>query len=753
MKGPGGMDKLMGELDALMGASPEAAPAGADPFAAIEREAAAAPPAPLAPPAPAAGAALARAARVLVLDDKKDYREVVEFLLSGSGYDVTTAEDGLRGLEAARRERPDLILLDFNMPGLNGYEVLQELRKDDELRSAAVIMFTGAPHRRHLKEMGMDVEDFLEKPVSNARLLEAVARALARKHPEGFAAPSLPAAGPSAAGPSREAPPAAPPSASGAMRAEKGPRFDDQRAAPQELPPLPFPSAEADEASVPQEPPASAEASPAPVEETPAPALEPPERPAVPAQRNGRSPMIVIPAVTTPGAASPFGGHPHEGHGVRARAADDAEAMPQLEDLEREDLAESGELLVDIEKAEKKTEDLRALEEIDENSPLVKRLNRILVRAVEMGASDIHIEPQENDLVVRVRLNGSLERLTVLPGSLGARVSARVKIMSELSITERRLPQDGQFRATINGKKTEFRVSTLPSAYGEKIVMRVLGGTKIKKSLEELGLSAENSQLIERALLTPHGLILVTGPTGSGKTTTLYTMIGMVNQSDVNVMTAEDPIEYRLPGITQVHVQAGVGLTFESVLRAFLRQDPDIMLVGEIRDLETAEIAVKASITGHLVLSTLHTNSAPATITRLTHMGLPPYLVAASVKLVIAQRLVKTLCPDCRQEATLAPEEARVLSEAERARLGKVFVGAGCARCHQTGYVGRRPVFEVMAVRSPEMRQVILTEGSYDRITAQAVKEGMVSLREATLALVAEGETSLAEALKIILAE
>jgi len=528
------------------------------------------------------------------------------------------------------------------------------------------------------------LDDFLEKPISNAKLVEAVDRAI-RQRWDIPAPEELPPA------------PALPPPPEPELAAVPEPV--PQLALPplSVLPPLPEP---VEEAPLPV---------PEPLLEAPAPA---PERPAV-----------------------------------------KLEDMPQLEDLERADLGPEGELLVDVDKEDKKQEEAHGLDEMDENSPLVKQLNRILVRGVEMGASDIHIEPQERELVVRVRLNGSLSRMTGMPASLSARVSARVKIMAELSITERRLPQDGQFRATINGKKIEFRVSILPSAYGEKIVLRILGGTKIKKGLGELGLSDKNSQFIEKALRTPHGLILVTGPTGSGKTTTLYTMLGMLNQPDVNIVTAEDPIEYRLPGITQTHVQPGIGLTFEAILRSFLRQDPDVMLVGEIRDLETAEIAVKASITGHLVLSTLHTNSASATIARLTHMGLAPYLVAASVKLVVAQRLVKVLCPDCKTEVPIGEEERRLLNEGELSRLQRVYRSAGCRKCHQTGYAGRQPVFEVMPVQSPGMRQVILTENSGDRIAEQAVREGMVTLREAAMDLVARGETSLPEALKIILVE
>jgi type IV pilus assembly protein PilB len=395
----------------------------------------------------------------------------------------------------------------------------------------------------------------------------------------------------------------------------------------------------------------------------------------------------------------------------------------------------------------------KGLEEAAQDTTLVSQLNRILIKAVEMRASDIHLEPLEDALQVRVRVDGSLVKLCSLPSATAARLSVRVKILSNLVITERRLPQDGQFRASIRGQKIEFRVSVLPSAYGEKIVIRVLGQSKLKSALSELDLNARDLESCERALRTPHGLILVTGPTGSGKTTTLYTMLASLNKPDVNIVTAEDPVEYRMAGICQVQVQASLGLTFEAALRSFLRQDPDIMLVGEIRDKETAEIAVKASITGHLVLSTLHTNGAPATITRLTHMGLAPFLVAASVKLVVAQRLLKLLCAACKRPAPLGDEERRFLTEEESRALGQTCRPVGCPACSQTGYSGRRAVFEVMPVAGAKMRGLILRSADADALGALAAEEGMVSLRRAALEAAARQETSLEEALKIAMAD
>ena len=352
------------------------------------------------------------------------------------------------------------------------------------------------------------------------------------------------------------------------------------------------------------------------------------------------------------------------------------------------------------------------------DSPLVNRINKILVQAVEMGASDVHIEPQEKSIPVRVRVDGALRLLCRLPIALHTQVAARIKIMSNLIITERRRPQDGQVRAVIKGRKIEFRVSTIPSLYGEKIVMRILGGVKLKERLEELQLSPRDLEVCAKALQSPHGLLLVTGPTGSGKSTTLYTMVRQLNQPDVNIMTAEDPVEYELAGITQVPVRAAIGVTFEAVLRSFLRQDPDIMLVGEIRDLETAEIAVKAAITGHLVLTTLHTNSAPASVMRLTHMGLAPYLVSDSLKLIVAQRLVKTSArpasrPDDEDEGLLTPGTS----------LGQVYAAeAAPLAARRLSPHGR---LRVLPVRTPEIFKPCPPLRAWMLLAAAAVKEGM----------------------------
>ena len=425
------------------------------------------------------------------------------------------------------------------------------------------------------------------------------------------------------------------------------------------------------------------------------------------------------------------------------------EIVPEIEEV----LAENDDELKVLEAKDEKEEvqDVSGLENLAADSPLIHRVNKILMAAVDMRASDIHIEPQEARVVVRVRVDGVLRQLTTLPITIQARLTARIKIMASLNITERRLPQDGQFRVQMRGNRIEFRVSTLPCIKGEKIVMRILGQSKLNATLGQLDLAPRELHAVQSAIKSPNGLVLVTGPTGSGKTTTLYTMINVLNKPDVNIMTAEDPVEYEVPNVNQVKINTGVGLTFESTLRSFLRQDPDIMLVGEIRDLETAEISIKASITGHLVFSTLHTNSAPATVVRLTHMGVAPYLVAASVKLVIAQRLMRKLCTHCKTLGPLTEEDTRFLTKEEIAKFGQIYHPVGCQHCHGGGYIGRKPVFEVMPIQSSAMRQLITSSYNVDMLTELAVTEGMIPLRQAALNAVAQGHSSMQEAMKIMM--
>jgi type IV pilus assembly protein PilB len=421
-----------------------------------------------------------------------------------------------------------------------------------------------------------------------------------------------------------------------------------------------------------------------------------------------------------------------------------AEAAKLIEELSKQSQAEQTEV----------REELPALVIAPEDGPLVQIVNAIMMEAIKRRASDIHLEPYPEGLRVRFRVDGALMTAHELPPGTMAGVVSRLKVMSSLDIAERRFPQDGRIKLAIPGAGAiDFRMSTLPSIFGEKIVLRLLGTGQLKNSVEELGFRGGPLRHVKEALGHSFGMIVVTGPTGSGKSTTLYTMLKELSAPDVNIVTAEDPVEYNLPGITQVSVKPQIGFTFEVALRAFLRQDPDIILVGEMRDFETAAIAVKAALTGHLVLSTVHTNDAPSTVVRLVDMGIEPYLVASAVKLVIAQRLIRRICKDCKEEAPISPEEQENLHESTLAAIQKTWRGKGCDNCNQTGAKGRVPVFEVMPIKSKEVKRVI-TEGGTEVMVAQvARREGLVTLRDEAMTCVNEGVTSLEEAMEIIVSD
>ena len=400
-------------------------------------------------------------------------------------------------------------------------------------------------------------------------------------------------------------------------------------------------------------------------------------------------------------------------------------------------------------------DDIEVMEEqVDQLSgeveaPIIKLVNGILLRAAKMGVSDIHIEPYEKSFRVRYRLDGSLHTVMGLPMKIKNAVISRVKIMSSLDIAERRLPQDGRIKLKMGGKKTmDFRVSVLPTLFGEKCVMRLLDKSNLQLDMTKLGFGEDQLKDFKDALDRPYGMVLVTGPTGSGKTTTLYSALSELNKDDTNIMTAEDPVEYNLAGINQVQMKDEIGLNFAAALRSFLRQDPDIIMVGEIRDYETAEIGVKAALTGHLVLSTLHTNDAPGTINRLLNMGVEPFLVSSSVVLVLAQRLVRKVCQNCKQPEKLPPH---ILMEAgfskEDAETVVPSKGKGCEVCNKSGYKGRVALYEVMPIRD-EIKELILQGASVLDIKKQAMALGMKTLRASGLLKVKDGMTSLDEVLE-----
>jgi type IV pilus assembly protein PilB len=381
-----------------------------------------------------------------------------------------------------------------------------------------------------------------------------------------------------------------------------------------------------------------------------------------------------------------------------------------------------------------------------EDAPIVRFVNKVLLDAIKKGASDIHFEPYEKFYRIRLRLDGYLKELATPPVQLANKLAARLKVMARLDIAERRIPQDGRIKMRISKTRAiDFRVSTCPTLFGEKIVARILDPSSAMLGIDALGYEPEQKELYLKALNQPHGMILVTGPTGSGKTVSLYTGLNILNREDTNISTAEDPAEINLPGVNQVNINPKVGLTFASALRAFLRQDPDVIMVGEIRDLETAEIAIKAAQTGHLVLSTLHTNDAPKTLTRLIDMGVKPYAIATSVTLIIAQRLARKLCNNCKQPMELPPEALlkEGFTQAEIDAGIQLYKPVGCSMCTD-GYKGRTGIYQVMPV-SEEIGRIILQGGTAVDIAEQAAREGVIDLRRAGLNKVRDGITSLDE--------
>jgi len=402
--------------------------------------------------------------------------------------------------------------------------------------------------------------------------------------------------------------------------------------------------------------------------------------------------------------------------------------------------------------AEESEMDLASLSKAAEEAPIIKLCNLILTDAVKRGASDIHVEPYEKEFRVRFRIDGILQNVMAPPLKLKDAMTSRMKIMSKLDISEKRLPQDGRIMIKYlkDGKKKEldFRVSTVPTLFGEKIVLRLLDKENLRLDMTKLGFEPEALAKFERQILKPYGMVLVTGPTGSGKTNTLYSSVARLNTAETNIMTAEDPVEFQLPGINQVQMKEQIGLNFASALRAFLRQDPNIILVGEIRDFETAEIAVKAALTGHLVLSTLHTNDAPSTISRLMNMGIEPFLVATSVNLICAQRLVRRICVQCKEPLQI---QSQALTEAgftpEEASKTTVQHGKGCATCNNTGYKGRVGLYEVMEI-TDDLRELILVGASALELKKKAMEQGMITLRRSGLQKVAAGLTTMEEVLR-----
>ncbi len=396
--------------------------------------------------------------------------------------------------------------------------------------------------------------------------------------------------------------------------------------------------------------------------------------------------------------------------------------------------------------------DLAELAKASEDAPVVRLVNVLLVDSLRRGASDIHVEPYEKDFRIRFRIDGVLYDVMHPPMKMRDALISRLKIMSKLDISEKRLPQDGRIKIKVKidnrSRELDFRVSTLPTLFGEKVVLRLLDKDKLMLDMTKLGFEPQSLEIFQRNISKPYGMVLVTGPTGSGKTNTLYSALQSLNTSETNIMTAEDPVEFNLPGINQVQMKEQIGLNFAAALRSFLRQDPNIVLVGEIRDFETAEIAIKAALTGHLVLSTLHTNDAPSTISRMVNMGIEPFLVATSVNIIQAQRLIRVICANCKEEQKL-PVEAfiEIGFSPEEAETMKAYKGKGCTTCNGTGYKGRIGLYEVMEV-TDELRELIIIGASAIELRKKAIDLGMITLRGSGLYKLREGKTTIEEVVK-----
>ncbi|GAB4012162.1 MAG: type IV-A pilus assembly ATPase PilB [Bdellovibrio sp.] len=418
-------------------------------------------------------------------------------------------------------------------------------------------------------------------------------------------------------------------------------------------------------------------------------------------------------------------------------------AWKKIFDRASESIEELLSTIREIKADDKKEENIK---EEDIGEEVITMVNRILAEAFVKKASDIHIEPYEKDFRVRFRIDGSLEVVQTPPRSMMLPMLSRLKIMAQMDISEKRKPQDGRIKLSIGNMPIDYRVSSLPTLFGEKIVLRLLDSSNLQLDMTKLGMEAKQLKIFKEAISQPYGMCLVTGPTGSGKTTTLYSAIAELNKVDTNISTAEDPVEFNLMGINQVNVKKEIGLTFAGALKAFLRQDPDIIMVGEIRDFEVGEIAVEAALTGHLVLSTLHTNDAASTVTRLINMGIEPFLVVAALNVVVAQRLCRKICPECKIEQKVSIEELVACGIApSSAEKIKVFKGEGCDYCGGSGYKGRVAIYEVLDV-TPLVKELVLKNASADEIKKQAIKDGMKTLRMSALTKVAQGMTTLDEA-------
>jgi general secretion pathway protein E len=440
------------------------------------------------------------------------------------------------------------------------------------------------------------------------------------------------------------------------------------------------------------------------------------------------------------------------GRTVRPRVAVPTELEAALERLYGAGKSVLGQLVGDVEQRDELAfdADIQQLKDLASEAPVIRLVSLLITNALEMRASDIHIEPFENRLIVRYRIDGVLHEVESPPRRLSAAVISRIKIMANLDIAERRLPQDGRIRLRVQGKDIDLRISTVPTMHGESVVMRILDKGGVALDFNRLGFEEDTLKVFLDVLLEPHGILLVTGPTGSGKTTTLYTALDRLNKPDVKILTVEDPVEYQMPGINQIQVKPQIDLTFANALRSIVRQDPDVIMIGEIRDLETAQIAVQSALTGHLVLSTVHTNDAPSTVNRLLDMGVEDYLLTSTVIGILAQRLVRTLCPRCKEPYVALPELVEEMDLRKYARNGRItlYHAKGCKECANTGYIGRISIMEMLPMTDP-LRSLVMRHAASTDLRAEAIKGGMVSMYEDGVRKAVAGVTTFEEVLRV----
>lgn len=640
-------------------------------------------------------------AKILVVDDEESIRDIVSQFFQQYGCHVVSAADGQEGVNKVKNDQFDLIFLDLNMPRMPGMEALPHLRTlNPDARIIIMTAFASYESKVEAREKG--AYDYILKPVNLSKLKDVADKAIPdrRLSPGGNNKPS-----------------------------ENGGTLQKVHLDPNKL--------DVDVAQL--------------IPERMARAFS-----LLAIAKNGNELTVAM--------ADPFDIvaldtlSTHTRFDIKTVQADREEISTAIEKAygEHIDVDQSLIDLVSVEAAAP-TDEQEALDtELKiqaEDAPVIRLVNLILLRAAQSRASDIHIEPGERSVSVRLRIDGVMHDIAPPPKSLFNAVVSRIKIISNMDIAERRVPQDGRARMTLENRNIDLRVNTLPTVHGEKVVLRLLDKSNLLTDIKMLGLSDFNMGLFLDAISRPHGMVYLTGPTGSGKTTTLYSALGHVNSREVNIVTVEEPVEYELEGINQVHVHTEIGLTFAAALRAILRQDPDIIMVGETRDQETAEIAVRAALTGHLVFSTLHTNDAPSSITRLVDMGIEPFLVCSALNLVVAQRLVRRICANCRGESM---PDGELLERARRFAKVEIpetlYRGEGCEECNNTGYRGRLAVHEVMPM-TPEIKRIVMKGGGEDEIWEAAAGMGCQTLLECGLWKAEQGFTTLEEVLKVALAD